>query len=543
MEIKAIDISSYQNVTDFSKVKGSGVQYAIIRSTTKSLNLDEKFESHYAGCKKAGIKVGVYKFSYALTVADAIKEADSVLDALKGKTIELPVFLDLEWSEQKKLGVKSVVAIANAFIDRITSAGLRCYIYCNTDWYQFLSGQPLHTDKFWIARYPSEDNGTIVERLRPGYGIGWQYSSKGKIPGISGNCDLSVFYVNLNEKEENTMAKDLVTKALSYKGQAEPTGDDKFIRYYNNITGANFPMNVAWCAIFVTVIARMCAILTSVIPNFADCDAGMNWFKRNGRFKNGKAYGGNYTPKRNDIIFYGKPGDSTHVGYVISATKDTIRAIEGNKSDAVGERVISANSSYILGFGLVADYIGDVEPSLPEATTPDRDWLQEGDCGQEVITLQKVLNKQGFTDENGDKLVVDGSFGPHTTAAVTKAQAFYGITADGLFGSESKAVIYAGWVYRLQVVIGAGRDNVAGPETLKKTPTISAKKNMKHKAVRLVQEKYAQYGYPVGEIDGIAGSKFTVCTNKLQKDKLKYSNTDGELTSGSGCWKYLLGLN
>jgi len=61
---------------------------------------------------------------------------------------------------------------------------------------------------FWIARYPANDNGTVVERLRPSWGVGWQYSSKATIPGINTKVDRNIFYKDYTEaKESGTMAK------------------------------------------------------------------------------------------------------------------------------------------------------------------------------------------------------------------------------------------------------------------------------------------------------------------------------------------------
>ena len=74
----------------------------------------------------------------------------------------------------------------------------------------------------------------------------------------------------------------LVKRGEQYIGWAEPTGDDFFINLYNQYTGAGFPPNVAWCAIYVTVIARLCGVGTDIVPNFADCDAGVRWFKDRG---------------------------------------------------------------------------------------------------------------------------------------------------------------------------------------------------------------------------------------------------------------------
>ena len=177
----------------------------------------------------------------------------------------------------------------------------------------------------------------------------------------------------------------LAKKSAEYLGWAEPTGDDFFINLYNQYTGAGFPLNVAWCAIFVTVIARLCGISTDVVPNFADCDVGVRWFKNHGRWKNSKSQGGNYTPKRNDIVFYSSghtQSDSTHVGYVVEVSGSTLKAIEGNKSDAVGYRIISLSDPYIIGYGQVADYIGsnsadDDYSDLASYTVKSGDTLSE----------------------------------------------------------------------------------------------------------------------------------------------------------------------
>ena len=185
------------------------------------------------------------------------------------------------------------------------------------------------------------------------------------------------------------MIEKLLRKAIAFLGVSEPTGDDQFIEYYNKLTRAGFSMTVAWCAIFVTVIARMVGIPTSIIPTFASCDVGANWFRNKKRYEKAKYYGGNYTPKRGDVIFYSSrhtQNDSTHVGYVVSVTGDTIKAIEGNKNDAVGYRTIKVSDKYILGYGRVADFIGgDDAASEPEQP-------KEFQCS--VSDFQSYLNRQ-----------------------------------------------------------------------------------------------------------------------------------------------------
>lgn len=291
----------------------------------------------------------------------------------------------------------------------------------------------------------------------------------------------------------------LAKKSAEYLGWTEPTGDDFFINLYNQYTGAGFPLNVAWCAIFVTVIARLCGISTDVVPNFADCDVGVRWFKNHGRWKNSKSQGGNYTPKRNDIVFYSSghtQSDSTHVGYVVEVSGSTLKAIEGNKSDAVGYRTISLSDPYIIGYGQVADYIGsnsadDDYSDLVSYTVKSGDTLSEiakamgvstsdlaaynGISDPNVITVGQVIKKPTAststttTTTSGSTIVCDGQIhannfcnadietdgirGANTKKAGIKVLQTAlnldykaGLTVDGVWGSKSEAALGSHYV-------------------------------------------------------------------------------------------------
>lgn len=209
MEIKGIDVSSWQGKPDWAKVSKSGVKFAILRIHQKS-GIDESFEHNYKGCKSNGILIGGYKYSYALTPAQAIDEAENLISVLGGRGLDFPVFYDLEWSQQRSLGKQAIENIAVAFLTRIKKAGYKAGIYCNLDWYNNVLSDALKQYDCWIARYPASDNGSVQERLRPNVGVGWQYSSKGKVPGISGNVDMDVFYKDYrdsNQKGETKMVK------------------------------------------------------------------------------------------------------------------------------------------------------------------------------------------------------------------------------------------------------------------------------------------------------------------------------------------------
>ena len=212
MEIKGIDVSAWQGKIDWKKVADYGMGFAILRITEAGNIVDKYFEANLTGCNKHKIPVGVYKYSYAMTIAEIQSEARKVASTLNGRKIQFPVFLDLEYHNQRTFGAESIHKMADAFRKIIEAAGYKFAIYCNVDWYVNVICSHLKKHDFWIARYPANDNGTLQERLRPDFGIGWQYSSKATIPGISTKVDRNVFYKDYAEtktepkKEETTVA-------------------------------------------------------------------------------------------------------------------------------------------------------------------------------------------------------------------------------------------------------------------------------------------------------------------------------------------------
>ena len=220
MEIKSIDVSSYQGKPDWAKVKKAGINFAILRIHQKN-GPDTSFEHNYKGCRANKIAVGGYKYSYALTEAQALKEAEETLAVLDGRELDLPVFYDLEWEKQRKLGKEAVEKIAVVFLDHIKKAGYRVGIYCNVDWYQNVLSTKLKSYDLWLARYPANDDGTVQTRLKPEQGIGWQYSSKGKVAGISGNVDMDLFYKDYKEKAEENLIVALENSTFTLKEKIE----------------------------------------------------------------------------------------------------------------------------------------------------------------------------------------------------------------------------------------------------------------------------------------------------------------------------------
>ena len=198
-----IDVSDYQGRPDWKKVKATGVDGVIMR-ILNSAGTDAGFEYNYGGCVANGLAKGVYRYSYALTTAQAKEEAEEVLQVLTGRKLETGVFLDLEYNAQRKLGSAKVKQIAGKWMEVIRAGGYECNIYCNLDWYKNVCGGL--NAKYWIARYPRQDTGKVQSSLRPNVGeIGWQYSSKGRVPGITGNVDMNLWYGDLYPVSADTI--------------------------------------------------------------------------------------------------------------------------------------------------------------------------------------------------------------------------------------------------------------------------------------------------------------------------------------------------
>lgn len=217
-----IDVSKYQGTIDWNKVKSSGKSFAILKVTKKDNGVEESFERNYIGSSNAGLNIGGYRYVYATNVSDAQKEAKAIVNILKGRKLNIGVWLDMEDSSISKLSKSTLSSIINAEAKILTDAGYSVGIYCNKNWYDnVLDGKTLaKVYPFWIARYPTNDTGVVVDSLSPkSFAKAWQYSSKGKVAGISGNVDMNVAFVDLVElmKSPNKVTTTVVsTNTVSY---------------------------------------------------------------------------------------------------------------------------------------------------------------------------------------------------------------------------------------------------------------------------------------------------------------------------------------
>ncbi len=193
-----IDVSKYQPSINWSSVKSSGISYAIVRcgyrgSSTGALIQDPYFVSHIKGAKSAGLKVGVYFFTTALSEAEAVEEASMCAALCSGYGINYPVFMDVESSNRagfNSMSASQRTAIIRAFCNTVKSAGYTPGVYANKTWLSsYMNASELSGYKIWLAQY-NAGGPTYSGR----YDL-WQYTSKGSVNGISGNVDMNQSYL------------------------------------------------------------------------------------------------------------------------------------------------------------------------------------------------------------------------------------------------------------------------------------------------------------------------------------------------------------
>ena len=451
-EIKGIDVSRWNGSIDWKTVASYGMGFAIIRITEKGNIVDSTFEPNYKGCIENKIPVGVYKYSYATTIAQIEDEANVVIKTLNKRKLDYPVFLDIEDKCQENLSDSLMMKMIEAFRAIIIKAGYKFGIYCGYSWYQNQLPEGAKKYDVWTARYPNNDTGELQERLRVPAStgvIGWQYSSKATIPGIPTKTDRSVFYKDYSKSSttstdspkptttqgSDTMNKDKAINALIATAQAEigymekksnaqldektaNVGDGNYTKYWRDLKPSW--NGSAWCAVWVS----WCMYKTF----------GLETAKKLLKHENDFPYvycptlGARFTkyanPQRGDIVIFYRNGTFAHTGIVTKVEGDKFYTIEGNTSNgstiiANGGEVCSKhyNNSNLPGtkfcrpdYSIVKSIMNSSSTSKPSQTTYNK-WVGAAtkNCtdvftnstGTSKLSTYPKLNKGNLVDVIG----------------------------------------------------------------------------------------------------------------------------------------------
>ena len=186
-EFPGIDVSKYQKEIDWTTVS-QNIHFAIIRAGYGFGHIDEYFETNYQKAKAVGVKVGAYWYSYAASESDAVQEANYMLQALKGKQFEWPIYYDIEEKSIFEANIASV--IAKAFCQVLEANKYYCGIYSSTNTFNnYFDDEVKQKYTIWLAHQNVEK-----PTYKGKYHV-WQYTV-GSTPGVTGRCDLDKGYLD-----------------------------------------------------------------------------------------------------------------------------------------------------------------------------------------------------------------------------------------------------------------------------------------------------------------------------------------------------------
>lgn len=194
---KGIDLSEFNESINYEKLKSEGIEFVILRCGfgKNSYQKDVLFEQHYANCRRVGLKVGAYLFSYANTVEGARLEAENCLNFIKGKSFELPIFYDVEDNATTGKADKfTLTKMCETFCDKIKEAGYDAGVYASLYWFdEKMYVEELVKYKIWLAQWNEKMTADFKVDI-------WQFSSNGKLNSIKGRVDMNESFIEFNSQ-------------------------------------------------------------------------------------------------------------------------------------------------------------------------------------------------------------------------------------------------------------------------------------------------------------------------------------------------------
>ncbi|MBR0428849.1 MAG: DUF1906 domain-containing protein [Lachnospiraceae bacterium] len=190
---EGIDVSKWQGNINWAEAS-SYINFAIIRcgyrgESSRGLAIDPLFSRNVQGAKANGVKIGLYFYSTAMSEAEAVEEASlAVQCAQQAGGLSLPIYIDMEAGCQAGLSNDQRTAICNAFCATVRNSGYSAGVYANKNWLtNKINTGAISGAEIWVAQYNTTCTYGGTKKM-------WQYSSKGSIPGISGNVDMNRRY-------------------------------------------------------------------------------------------------------------------------------------------------------------------------------------------------------------------------------------------------------------------------------------------------------------------------------------------------------------
>lgn len=371
MKIKGIDVSQWQGNIDWSKVKSSGIEFAILREGYRK-TVDNKFLQNAQEAKTAGVPIlGVYHFIYT-DGATIAQNAKSTVDNIKKAGLdptETMIFADLEYDTWEKNGetctMERCSRYTNEYLEALKKLGCkRLGIYANLDYYRNYYTEELKSEyPIWLADYEGENDYPCIIQ---------QYSSKGKTSGISGNVDMNYLidegYLN---KEDEPMGlwektKQLLDAQVGYlekrsnsnldskTGNAGYNNYTKYSRDVNNM-GLMGCQGQPWCATYQFWICAQIFGKSKALEimgnGFYNCNSVKAHAKAKGAWHS--------SPKLGALVIF---RNGAHIGRVVSISGNTIRTNEGNTSSGSLNNVEAnggcvAEKSYTIGNSQIDGYV------------------------------------------------------------------------------------------------------------------------------------------------------------------------------------------
>lgn len=208
-----LDVSKYNTVTDWNAVKKE-VDGVILRVGYRGYGsgkvvADSKFKSYAEACKRVGLPFGIYFMSQAINIAEGEDEAVYSVEMAKKYGATLPIFIDSEDGDGTARVVRADglskaarTSIAKAFCNKVISLGYKAGVYASESWFTGrLNYNELTNYYIWVADYGKNTGVKNSSIALKKYDL-HQYTSQGKVTGVSGRCDLSECYVDLfNDKK------------------------------------------------------------------------------------------------------------------------------------------------------------------------------------------------------------------------------------------------------------------------------------------------------------------------------------------------------